>query len=391
MCRLTGDFALRVGARVVAALLQALTLVLIARGLGPAGFGIFGQAQSVGIVGAAIFSFGLSARALRLSVDENPRRVVTSMFIVRVLTAALVVTLVLGIFSYFDPSSSGVLLAVAALLFADMINDLTQGVLSGLQLQATAALLIIVHRLLPCLCVWLLPLPQLGNIGNYGAGCLLVAMIALIYPVWTWSKPANIRNLLTNARGFWLSTAAGPLSQLDTSIIRLTSSLSTVGYYAAASRVGAPINLVASSLVSIVVPAMTKELDHSRQKHMFTRLRLAGVVLASITLAISPILSEIIVRLLGEEYRPGWWIFCGVIVAAALSGINQTYQAYFFAVNKPRTAALSIGLGTIVGLIALASGSILWGIVGLAIGPVALQLSILLFFVVLYVRNDKTE
>lgn len=389
MRRLTGALALRVGARGIAAGFQAVTLILMARELGPADFGVFGQAQSIGIIGAAIFSFGLSTRALRLSVDDDPDRIVSGMFVLRFVTAATVSVLITGVFYALDPATAAILLAVAMVLFADMMNDLMQGVLSGLERQKLASILLIAHRLLPFSAVVFKPFSDMNILAQFVLGCGLAAIVPIIYTVLFWAKPVSLKALARGSWGFWLSTIAGPISQFDTTIVRLTSSVTSVGYYAAAARVGAPLNLISSSLANIVVPAMTREPDSAIRMHMFVRLRRVGIIIAGFIIVSSPIVAELIVRLLGELYRPGWPVFCGMIIAAAFSGINQIYQAYFFAMNLPRIAAMSVGLGTVLGLAVLGFGSALWGIGGLSIGPVAIQLAILVLFGVSFNRHIR--
>lgn len=380
MRRLTGALALRVGARGIAAAFQAVTLILMARELGPADFGVFGQAQSIGIFGAAIFSFGLSTRSLRLAVDDDPERIVSGMFVLRFVTAATVSVLIAGVFYAMDPAAAGILLAVAVVLFADMMNDLMQGVLSGLERQKLASVLLIAHRLLPFSAVLFKPFPDMNILAQFVFGCGLAAIAPIVYTVVFWAKPVSLRALTRGSSGFWLSTIAGPVSQFDTTIVRLTSSVTSVGYYAAAARVGAPLNLISSSLVNIVVPAMTREPDAAIRIQMFVRLRRLGIIFAGFIIVSSPMVAELVVRLLGEQYRPGWPVFCGMIIAAAFSGISQMYQAYFFAINLPRIAAVSIALGTVIGLAVLGFGSALWGVAGLAAGPVAMQLAILVLF-----------
>ena len=83
------DVAGRFVARLAAAVVQAVFLLLLARSLGPSQFGELAVAMAVGVIVGTVLGLGAETRVLRVRAEQCPDRVAGALARVRVAGTAL--------------------------------------------------------------------------------------------------------------------------------------------------------------------------------------------------------------------------------------------------------------------------------------------------------------
>lgn len=368
----------RIVARVVAAGCQAATLLLLARALGPQEFGPLGQALSLGIIGAAIFGFGLTLRAIRIGVEADSRRLASTMYLIRFISAGLAGSLLYALMSATGVASHSAIVAASTLLISNMLNELSQAILSGRESHAAASTAILFQRVVPLALVLAagsseraLQLFSVANIVTALAG----AAPALVER----AKPMGMASVLRSTTPYWAASVMAPLASLDVTVARLAVGQPAFGQYAAASRIGAPLNLAVSALVSIYTPRMAAMQETDRVA-TFVHLRRICIILAAFIISGAPLVADALVGFLGQGYASGKWLVVGLIAAAGVSGVSQSYQALEYAQGAPWRVARAVSVGTVVGLVLLAIGGWWIGPNGLALAPVISQIVVLAIF-----------
>lgn len=380
---------IRVGVAGVASVLQAVTLLLLARYAAPANYGALGLAISSGYIAGAALSFGLTTFTLRLSALTEWRGFACSAIAVRVLTSALIAMAVVWLLP--RPAGTDHIYAIvgAVFVFAELTNEVAHGVISGQHRQLLSVVILLSQRLLTLvafLISWSLigsPLP--GLLAATVTNSILPVVVLLLVR----SSFVSPLKLLAHARSFWFATAASSLSQGDVLISTAVGGATMGGFVAAGSRMSTPLNLVTSSVLNIYVPAMSRERDAALRRAIFHRARRLCMYWAGCLLVLAPIVAAALVWVLGAEYRSGYFFYGAIVVGAALSAVSQSYQALLYAEGRARQVGWAILTGTIVGLVTMTVAIVLFGLSGLAAGPLFGQ-SLILFLLVFADRRSRS-
>ncbi|WP_158603919.1 lipopolysaccharide biosynthesis protein [Cryobacterium tepidiphilum] len=376
----------RIGSAGFASLMQAATLLLVARFAGPEDFGAFGQLISIGYVAGGILGMGMSARALRLASVDAWRPVATTMMLLRVMTSLGVSGLLIA---FALLVGDDVALATAASLFiiGELVGELIQGILAGRNRQYFASFILLLHRILVLTPVALHLVWQTEIWLHLMVGAALGLVLLFSIAAASGARPSSPLELLRSSLGFWFASTVTSAGQLDISFVRLAVGDVATGLYSAGSRIGTPLNVVTNAVLNVYVPAMSAQRDEGERLRTFRRLRTLSLAYSTLLVIASPGVGFALVAILGEDYSSGWPLYVTVTCGAALSGVSQSYKSLCYAEDRPFAAGRSILLGTLIGLVWILVGGAVFGFPAIVLAPLVMQGAILLAFLVDRARN----
>src|SRR5829696_5978021 len=151
--RLLAIFSYRVAARGIAAILQAVSFVILARQLGTDAFGALAVGVTVGAIVATFMGLGGGTRALRLGLETQPKGVATALFIAQCLAAFTAATISCVVVTGLLSQAWWLGVAVGIVVLSDALCGLEQAVLAGLLKPLASAGLLLFQRTAPFTCV----------------------------------------------------------------------------------------------------------------------------------------------------------------------------------------------------------------------------------------------
>jgi len=379
--RLLAIFSYRVAARGIAAILQAVSFVILARQLGTDAFGALAVGVTVGAIVATFMGLGGGTRALRLGLETQPKGVATALFIAQCLAAFTAATISCVVVTGLLSQAWWLGVAVGIVVLSDALCGLEQAVLAGLLKPLASAGLLLFQRTAPFTCVILAHFANVPAILGYGAGAAIAVVPAVVRPIRDWHNPITLRDLILSSRGYWLSKVVETLAMLDIVVVRMLAGGVAAGLYGIANRVANPFHIITTSILSIITPAAAQAQRREGKADILGRSTTIAVICGALVSVCSPLAAEIAVRVLGAEYAAAKQMIVGFIVAVAISGVSQTIIARYLIEGKPLLVALSLALGMGIGLLIIVLAAVHWTM-WLWVGPILMQLAILGFLVV---------
>src|SRR5665647_3560888 len=325
------DVVGRIGARGFAALLQAITLVFLARLAGPAIFGEFVVAYTVCLVANGLLGIGSSVRALRLSAEDEHEGLSVALFTVRAAASIVVLTmglLIVGIAAGGLGAAAGVIVASA-----DGLAEYAQSALAGRGRHSASSIATVAQRLLPL-----------------AALAVVIVLVTSGMPL----RPVRPHlSIVRTSRGYWFASMAAQLSQLEPWVVSLIASPTFVGNYGIAGRLIRPLTIVSGAMQSVMVPELSR--IHGKTEFGLATRRLLRPILAYavILIILSPWSGGVAVMILGAEYRASRNLVVAMVIAAALSAVAQGHQAVLLARARPAESALVVAVASTIGLVSV--------------------------------------
>ena len=383
--RLGGDVSLRVAARIGAAGMQAATLLLLARSLGPSSFGVFAVFSATGMLLTALACLGSSMRVLRLRAEQEAEALLPALFWIQAAGATLVLAVLLVasvVVGNPAPAVVGALLA-----FSDQQMEFRVSHLSGDVRQTAASLSILAQRGLALAAVGVAALLALPALLLLGVALVLVAVIAVVPAPARRVAPRTLLRFARSSLGYWFGGLVTNLRQLEPLVVSATGGVGAAGFYAIAVRVSNPLSIVVTSLQAVAVPEMARASDRAEFRRMFRLLLTVALVYAGVLVAGSPLVADVFLAVVGHRYDGARTLVTVMVVCAGLSAVSQALQARLIAAGRPATSGWIIGGATLLGLGVLAVTSATAGGAYLWIAPLVTQGTILAALAVVPVRG----
>lgn len=359
------QFGGRFASRVLAAALQAATLVLLARMGGPSAFGVFAAVTATGYLANAVTSAGTSVRVLRINAEPGQReRLAGSFLTIRLVGSLLIISVGCALSLLTDQRGPAV--AAAILVAADNLGDYAQAFYSGMQRHTKASTFIVAQRLIPLVAI----VPSTWSSGEFEWTQLTV--VAFILTVATAlvlvrdTTPTMPGRGLRGTGGYWLAALSSNALQLQIPALATVVNAATVGLYSIATRLMGPLTILVSALQSIAVPHLAAQLGkpaYARGVRLLLSLSCAYGLALSL---MSPLGAALLIDLLGSDYERARSLLVAMFIAAGLSAVAQALQADLIAAGLPSRSATVVLGGTILGigwLIFIANargGDLLW-------------------------------
>jgi O-antigen/teichoic acid export membrane protein len=374
-------FSYRVAARGTAAILQALSFVVLARQLGADGFGAVAIGITTGTVVSMLTGLGGGTRALRLGLEPEHKRVASAMFAAQCVTALMSGVITFVVVTWLLNGGLWLGVAVGVVVSSDALCGLEQAVLAGLFRPLASAGLLLFQRAAPFTCLILAHFVNVPAILGYSVGAAIAAVPAVVRPIREWQRPIRFVDLILSSRGYWFSKAVECLGMLDIVVVRVFAGATAAGFYSIANRVASPLHIIATSILSTITPAAAAAQRGGGKTDILRRSTTISVIWGAVISACSPLIAEIAIRVLGAEYAPAKGMVVGFIIAVAISGISQTIIARYLIEGRPTVVAVSLGLGIVSGLLITMGTAVHWP-TWLWVSPILAQLVILTLLVV---------
>lgn len=382
--RLASQFAWLSAGRLLGALLQAATMLLLARDAGPHDFGLFSA-----VFGAAVvFQTGFDAGIATMVVKEraaNPTSsyigaslLLTDRLAIAIFVASALPLLALGLFV--DPLYF-LMLPLSAWAASERHSDtwLSVTMADGDARINTQTLLI--KRTLVLLIYLGAVLVGVDAILAFSAAMAGTAFVALLAVRRLVSSRVDFavprltsREIIRLSWPFWLNSLGTQARNLDAVMVSAVAGPMQAGFYAATSRATGPLRILSTSLAAVLLPASTS----AKRREIRRLLRLVivvGLASAAVFCSLIWVVPVAVDLLLGEEYAgaviPLQITLVGLPFAAMSSLLGSILQGMGRQFFVAKTAVAT----TLLCLIFVGIGGALAGALGAAI---ALSISFLI-------------
>ncbi len=250
------------GSRLISVVLQAATLVLLARWVGPSDFGVAAAVMGVLTVVGALSDLGLGPLLLRqLSLDRSyPRttQILRTNSRTSVLLAVLSVTGLVALAAATHHPVLYMLVPLGIWVAAEKNGDLWLNLATADGRTQVSAVSILLRRGLG-LAIFtaltlLLPTVWAFSIGlAVGSTLANVAIRNHLSPVRLAVPPGGLRALLREAWPFYVNSVAAQARNLDVVLVSALASPVAAGIYAVPARLTSPLRMLPTSLGPVIV------------------------------------------------------------------------------------------------------------------------------------------
>jgi O-antigen/teichoic acid export membrane protein len=384
-------FAIVSVGRIVAAVLQAVCFLLLARAVSPAEFGLFASALGVITVAQTVVDLGVTTYAIRERATRPTNGHITSALrvsnLLSITLCLLLTALTFSLAIAFDDSLF-LLLPLAVTAAAERNADGWLGVVFA-DGDAWINVSNLVVRRLAVIPLFLLA-SQVGTDGllAYSLSSASIALLsalfahAVVSPRLPPREPIPLRSLLRLTWPYWLASVATQARNLDSIITTLIAGATAAGFYSTASRLTSPLRILPTSLATVLLP----EAARRRGERLRPLLRLslgASAGQAGIYFGLALSAPWLVVIALGDAYSGAVIPTQIVIGSLAFSGSAALFGSLLQGAGAKVYVANVALATTAICLTVVALGAALAGAVGAACG---LALSFALQWILLLIR-----
>lgn len=351
MGRVARDAVVRTVSRGLAAFAQALALLLVARSVGPADFGMFSVAVAVGMISNAFVGMGASLRLLRLAAEPRGVQLASDLLTIRVAGSLFGFCVCCATSALGVPLLAAV--AAGALTSADLLTDYVQAYFAGQRRQLASALVLLVQRLLPAIVVSVAFAMNDLSFAVFAAASVATGIVMVSVAVAHVKPSFRVRETLRSSFGYWFASVSSSASQFQPIALNFVATSSVVGNFVVATRLVSPLTIVPSTIQTIMIPEIVRDqsrADVARASKTMMRIVLAYSLLLVVLAA--PIAS-LALSALGDAYESARAFLIAMVVASAMSAVAQAYQARLISYGRAFEAGVPLVVGVGLGLIAM--------------------------------------
>lgn len=374
----------RIAARITASALQAFGLLILARSLGVAQFGLFTVGVSLGYVIMSVTTWGAQYRVLRSAAENDPMALRATLLILQIGAVAVLAVGSLVLLNLQVLPIAG--FAGVTVAMVDQLNAFGQFDAAGAGSHRQASVMAVQQRALPAIAL-------VATLGAFTWPLFLLATVLtagqpLAFSVLELKPFRPDRRVLRKGSGYWVYGMAQNAPQLEAPLLGLVATSFIAGLYGVANRVANPLTILSSALASIFIPEIARASDEKRRLHLGNRLIAVSVAYAVLVSVCAGWIAPLVVLLAGRTFAAAEPLIASTTVAAGLSAVSQAFNAILIADGRPNASSVTLGVGTCVSLAGLAtfasvdSASFLW------IAPLLTQVVVLTLFVTLR-RRDR--
>lgn len=322
------------GTRIAATAAQGLTFLSLTQTLGPQAFGAF-VAITVGFgLISSIVELGTGTLALRVQATKNPKALAASISVFRYIILAVTAGAVMYFSTSFLELESRLLLSGILFGAVEASYRPIENILFGFSRPGRAQASIVTRRFTVLAAVlsgfvWDITLLALNS--------TLIALL-ILSPLWLLgmlSRPLGLVSTVRLSLPYWGSTMLSKLQTLDVLIASLVVSPIGAGVYAAASRITSPLNILASSVLSILTPELSKQSSMARIETYRKSAKFLVIVCCSLII-FSPAVGWLLEWILGSEYQGVALPAAILCVSTGFAAINQGQVAYLYASGEAK-------------------------------------------------------
>jgi len=342
--KIAGQAGYIAGGRLGGAMIQALSLALLARVLGPSDFGAFAVWYGLAVVLQAFVNFGLTPLLVRVRAQGGrDSDVLRMLFLCGIASAvvAVVVTTFASVSAIFF-EAKWYLVPLGIWVVADNLVEtyLAIPLADGRAWQNAISL---VYRRSISVVVLLIGMVLDADVALfYASGLALGSLTVFLFVLKDNSQRLSgdqsqmtFGSLAAEAKYFWINSIATQARNLDVFVVSIVATGSgagsTTGYYAAASRLTSPLRIVPTSFASVLMPAAVRSAKDGKYRGLVRATVLISLVSAVGFLIVALLVPLLVPIVLGESYDGAVTVIqivCGGLVFAAVSSqLNAVLQA----------------------------------------------------------------
>lgn len=305
--------------RTASAMLQFLSLILLARTIPVNLFGAFGALAGLFVVLVGLCSLGIPVSMLRDGQDGQTAR---SLMGVAILTPVLPsMVLILGLSGALAVHPVAGLAALASVSSEVVGTTALNGALAQ-QRESLATVWTWLRRVPPLAGLAFAALlggdPLLFfSLGHVASIALAVAIVPPLTPLL-----GRVKDAISRGRSFWATGGLGMLLQLDVTIVGGTCGTLMAGVYTGAFRLASPVHIVTSTITGMIIPAAASGRDSNVR-----RLRRWGYLYGATVMGTAPIAALFGPVLLGPAYKGYWFVFTVLLLSSGFSVFTQVDSA----------------------------------------------------------------
>lgn len=369
------------GSRLLGALLQAASLVMVARIAGPSEFGVLAAFLGMVVVFQAAFDLGIPTYVTKLAAtSRNAPQVVWCLRIfgyfgvllfLGLSGAAVVISVVSG-------SSWWLLCPLAVSGWLERQSDVRLNIAVADGDVWKSSVNLVSRRILA---ITLLA----GGLSvgmNATSAFSLASMLASIVSVWMSRslvylqapeekiEKSIVYEILQASRPFWANSIGAQLRNFDVVIVAAVVSPLIAGYYGVIARSLNPLMMLSSSLATIILPMATKNSGKSSRLLWVPIGIVLGVVFVAYG-AMFVFMPHIIDLVFGPDFTATVTGFRVALVGLVFASLSSVQTAFLQARGKERAVGrVSVGTSIFM-LAAIGGGAVSSGVTGAALGLAA--------------------
>ncbi|MEY8579100.1 oligosaccharide flippase family protein [Corynebacteriaceae bacterium 6-324] len=388
--------------RVVAAALQAATIIVLARLLGPHQFGVLAAVLGVIIWLQAVADLGMA----KLVVRERSEGATTGL-----VSGGLWVnsrsTLILGLVLAFCFILAGMLFNEAFFFMLPLVisaageknADTWLGVAIADGDTHLNSINLVCRRALALVGFLFFSSIEVNPMLAYSVSVAVAALCSVGFAHRHVSKLVvdkrePLRVILNLARPYWINTLAVQLRNLDAGIVGIMASPGVAGYYASASKLSSPLRMLPTSLAVVLLPHAARTRKDAAEK-IAKLVLLSGTIVGLIYVALIFIVPWLVPIFLGSQYQPSIVPLQLVLMGLVFASFTSLFGAVLQGRGFTRQVATASVLTTIFLLLALLVLTPLAGAVGAALAlasSFAIEaVALAMFFVFKILRKESSN
>lgn len=392
-------FAWIVASRLLAALLQAVTLVLIARNAGPSLFGVLAAFLGLVVILQVVSDCGIATYITRLRAKQPDAPQIAVALKVHQCLGVLACVLLVGtaiLVAYIGdrPWWSLILLAVAGYLERQSDVRLTLALADGDVWKN--AINLVLRRMVTLLMVIVGGYMSIDAILTFGIASFVAAVISLLMSrkmVRVQGTVAQLgllefRSILLVSRSFWVNSIGVQLRNLDVFLIAALATPAIAGYYGAIARSLNPLMMISSSLASVLLPMVARS-DGRVGKSLLAPVGGVLGLVSAFYIGMAIYADKLVPFLFGSQFTPAVSGFRVVLVGLIFASVSSLLSSFLQARGFEKYVGRVSILTSVVSLSGIVIGVVLAGVLGATVGlVVAYVVQATLLFVVTFRTNS---
>ena len=401
---------LTLGSYMLAALLAAVTIIVISRFLGPVDFALFSTAMALSMIINQFNSFGLSVVIQKYvggsHQSERISRFLSVCLRYRLFLSLLITSLGLifakQIAAYLQLDHQWLMVVTILCSLAPTYFDSSQVTLQSLGKLKLAAINYLLPALLKFALAILIFVFKWQSVELILALYLLSTIPSIILAEWKLlplvkyqllgSFPKEEKLVLQMLKhSAFAVLALGLIDNVDLLIAKHYLSNYETGLLAGASRIAMLLAVVSGALASVLFPRVAKYRDRSNLRNFLNKAWLVALLLLASMVAI-PFLSPWLIKLsIGAAYLPANAALNLLLIAGVLNIISVVFTAPFYAFTSNRYFSLAAFLQLVLILL----GNLLFvptfGLMASALTRLVVKIVLLLFTLLMLWMTWKKE
>lgn len=382
--------------RIVSALLQAISIVLVARAAGIADFGLLTAFMGIVIIFQALADFGIMTYVIRLRAQTpNSPHLAWSLQIYRrlgiALGASLAIVAVTMAMALSQPWWLLIPLGIAGCL--ERQGDIRLGMAVADGEVWKNSLNLVTRRSITLGLVLVAIRVDIDPVLAFGVASLAASLLSL----WLSSTLVSVKksqqtaswetfkDIFRVSKSFWANSIGVQFRNLDTFLVAAIGGVSVGGYYGAISRSLNPLMMVSSSLAGIILP-MAARVKGKTGRDIKMPVLFVTILTSTMYLILAVNAETLVMLLFGDEYLQASGGFRIVLIGLIFASLASLQTAFLQAKGAEKMVGRVAIATSVVSLTGISLGVVVGGVDGAALG---LSAAYLLQCILLYIFGRR--